>query len=111
MATRPRATAIAAVTLVIVTAWFIWSGTLGYFWALHLESRWVPAAPRSRADLERHLFLYSTRIIEPRESAWGRGYQLKPNEFMLQYRLLWSAPLDVVYDDGGMIQAIYTSYE
>jgi hypothetical protein len=30
---------------------------------------------------------------------------------MVQYSLLWHAPLDVVYDAEDRIQAIYTSYE
>ena len=32
-------------------------------------------------------------------------------ERMIQYRLLYSAPLDVVYTSNNTIVAIYTSYE
>ena len=42
---------------------------------------------------------------------WGYGTQLKREEYMVQYLILWSAPLDVVYDGDDNVVEIYTSYE
>jgi len=82
-----------------------------YFWALHLESKWSPAHPTNRAQLESYLSLYSQREIATPQSLWGHNYQLQAGERMIQYRLLYRAPLDVVYTTNDTIVAIYTSYE
>ena len=82
-----------------------------YMWARRLEVRWRDAQPRTQADLERHLKLYTMREIEPAESCWGSRSVLAPGERMVQYLLLWHAPLDVVYDGQGGIRTIFTSYE
>jgi len=82
-----------------------------YLWALHLESSWSPAQPKTRSELESYLSLYSQKDISPMQSEWGRNHVLQPGERMTQYLLLWSAPLDVVYRSNDMIGAIYTSYE
>jgi hypothetical protein len=82
-----------------------------YFWAVHLESQWQPANPKSKAELESYLSLYSQHDIQPQQSEWGRNYQLQPGERMIQYRLLYKAPLDVVYAKNDQIVRIYTSYE
>lgn len=65
----------------------------------------------TRVQLESFLSLYSQREIQPSQSDWGRDYQLKPGERMIQYMLLYRAPLDVVYTTNDTIAAIYTSYE
>jgi len=49
--------------------------------------------------------------IQPSNSLWGHSYDLAPGERMTQYRLLYLAPLDVVYTSNDTIAAIYTSYE
>lgn len=82
-----------------------------YVWASLLESKWYPANPKTKAELESYLSLYSRHDIQPSHSDWGRDHQLKPGERMTQYLLLWSAPLDVVYSSNDTIVAIYTSYE
>lgn len=82
-----------------------------YMWASYLESRWRPVNPKSRAELESFLSLYSRRDIQPSQSDWGRGHQLEPGERMTQYLLLWNAPMEVVYSSNDGIVAIYTSYE
>jgi len=82
-----------------------------YVWASHLESKWHPANPKTRVELESFLSLYTKREIQPSQSDWGRSYKLQPGEHMIQYLLLWSAPLDVVYTSNDTIIAIYTSYE
>jgi hypothetical protein len=84
---------------------------IAYFYALILESRWERAKPETRAQLEHYIWLASVRAILPHESRWGRSYELKPGEHMTQYLILGHAPLDVVYDQGDRIQAIFTSYE
>jgi hypothetical protein len=91
--------------------WELFHGILAYLHAGRLESRWHAASPQTRAELERHLSLYSTRTITPAESCWGKHRALAHGETMIQYELLWHAPLDVVYDASGGIQAIFTSYE
>lgn len=108
---RPLMRTLVAVSAILLVVVLAASGIPGYLWAGYLESKWAPAKPQTRVELERHLLLYSVRSIQPNESRRGRAYQLRPNEFMVQYRLLWSAPLDVVYDDGGQIQRIFTSYQ
>ena len=86
-------------------------GFAPYMWASHLESKWYPAHPRTKTELEAFLSLYSQRDIQPSESDWGRNHQLQSGERMTQYLLLWNAPLDVVYTSDDTIVAIYTSYE
>jgi hypothetical protein len=85
--------------------------TAPYLWALHLESKWFPAHPATRAELESFLSLYSRHDIQPSQSYWGHDHQLQPGERMTQYLLLWREPLDVVYRSNDTIVAIYTSYE
>ncbi len=82
-----------------------------YLWALHLEAEWYPANPKTKAQLESFLSLYSVREIRASQSMWGHDYQLQPGERMMQYRLLYRAPLEVVYTSSNTIVAIYTSYE
>ena len=84
---------------------------LPYFYALHLEAQWSPSKPRTREELEAFLSLYSRREIHPSQSHWGRDYALRPGEQMIQYLILWRAPLDVVYSSNDAVVAIYTSYE
>jgi hypothetical protein len=82
-----------------------------YVWASHLEAKWQPANPKTKAELESYLSLYTKRDIQPSQSEWGNQYQLQPGEQMTQYLLLWNAPLDVVYTSNNTVVAIYTSYE
>jgi hypothetical protein len=81
-----------------------------YLWALHLEAKWRPANPKTRAELESMLSLYTKHDIRPEQSGWGRDHKLKSGERMTQYSLL-GAPLDVVFTSDNEIVAIYTSYE
>ena len=84
-----------------------------YLWACHLESKWSAANPETKAQLEACLSLYSKHEIQPSQSAWGRNLypQLGPGERMTQYRLLYRAPLDVVYRSNDTIVVMLTSYE
>jgi len=82
-----------------------------YLWALHLESRWYPANPKTQTELESYLSLYSVHDIQPAESEWGLDHKLQPGERMTRYLLLWAAPLDVVYTTNNAVVTIYTSYE
>jgi hypothetical protein len=84
---------------------------LPYGWALTLESKWRPANPKSRTELESHLSLYTKRDILPEVSAWGRDHKLRPGERMTRYSLLGLLPLDVVYTSDDAIVTIYTTYE
>ena len=111
---RARLFGLAAVAaLVTAAAWFTAAGGTAYLYALHLESKWRQAAPKTQADLENQLHGYSSREIQPKDSIWGSGHELQPGERMMQYRILWNknCPLDVVYDPDGQVRAIYTSYE
>jgi hypothetical protein len=82
-----------------------------YWWALHLEAKWHDANPTTKAKLESFLSLYSEREIQTSQSLWGHDHPLRPGERMVQYRLLYNAPLDVIYTSSNTIVAIYTSYE
>jgi len=83
-----------------------------YFWALHLESKWVAAKPATRFELESLLSLYTLRDINPTQSIGaGSSYKLQPGERMTQYLILWDAPLDVVYRSNDTIVTIFCSYE
>jgi hypothetical protein len=92
---------------------FLWvlSLMVPYWWALHLEAKWRAANPTTKTQLESLLSLYSKREIQTAQSMWGRDYKLQSGERMMQYRLLYNAPLDVVYTSNDTIVAIYTSYE
>jgi hypothetical protein len=81
-----------------------------YLWALHLEAKWRPADPKTRAKLESMLSFYTKSDILPEQSSWGRDYHLESGERMTRYSLM-GAPLDVVYTSSDAIVAIYTSYE
>lgn len=82
-------------------------------WAYHLQPKWEAANPQTKAQLEACLSLYSKREIQPSQSAWAQGLypELGPGERMLRYRLLYRAPLDVVYRSNDTIAVILTSYE
>jgi hypothetical protein len=99
----------------IVLSLLIYVGTVdggfAYIYAIYLESKWAPAHPKTRVGLEKYLHLYSVRTIQPSQSQWGNHYNLADNERMVQYLILWSAPLDVVYDRNDNIVQIFTSYE
>jgi hypothetical protein len=82
-----------------------------YLWAVHLEAKWRPRNPSTKAQMEACLSLYTAHNIQPSESLWGHDYQLGPGERMTQYRLLYAAPLDVVYTSNDTVVRIYTSYE
>ncbi len=82
-----------------------------YFYACYLEGKWSKAEPNTRAELDKFLHLYSTRQISPTESLWGRDYKLGDGERMIQCKILWNVPLDVVYGKDDRIMMIYTSYE
>ena len=111
---RRRAGRIALrVLAVIFFSGFLWilSMMAPYWWALHLEAKWRTANPTTQTQLESLLSLYSKREIQTGQSMWGRDYKLQSGERMIQYRLLYNAPLDVVYTSNNVIVAIYTSYE
>jgi hypothetical protein len=91
--------------------WEIGHDFISYMYALQLETEWHRAQPRTKSELEQHLRLYATKPIVPAESCWGRWHALRPGDSMLQYQILWHAPLDVVYDSTGRIVVIFTSYE
>ena len=104
--------------LLIVTTLFglfivylISTGFLAYIYAVHLEEQWINADTKTKAELEIFLHYYSTSVIKPSESLWGNRHKLRNGERMVQYLILWSMPLDVVYDSKNNIKAIYTSYE
>lgn len=103
----------AAIAIIAVIAWFTAIGGTAYLYALHLESKWSKADPKTKVDMEKYLHFYSLREIQPKDSMWGNGYELKDGERMMQYCILWNknCPLDVVYDKDDTIRAIYTSYE
>lgn len=81
-----------------------------YLWALHLESKWRPVNPKTLAELESKLSLYTKKDISREQSGWGSDHKLRSGERMTRYSLL-GAPLDVVFNGDNGIVRIYTSYE
>jgi hypothetical protein len=63
-----------------VAWWDLPHDMVAYFYALHLEKSWSKVDPQTKADLEHHLWLYSTREISPSESCWGRDWSLRAND-------------------------------
>ncbi len=106
-----RRTVCSILTLIFLLLAVFSFAVTPYFYACHLENKWSKAQPTTRAELEKYLHLYSIRQISPSESNWGKDYKLGEGEKMVQYLILWNAPLDVVYNRGNHIMAIYTSYE
>lgn len=102
--------AVLALSIGLPGTW-VAADTGSYVWALHLESKWWQAKPKTRTEMESYLALYRVKTIQPQESMWGNRHLLKPGEQMVQYMILWNAPLDVVYDRDDRIVARYTSYE
>jgi len=98
-----------ALLAVVIIPWL--HSITAYVYALSLEESWSQADPGTKAELEKHLSLYSTKTIQPSQSDWGKGYVLANGERMIQYRILWNAELDVVYDSSDKIMEIFTSYE
>jgi len=90
---------------------FVLSVMTPYWWALHLESKWVPAHPKTRAELESHLSLYSQHEIPAAKSPWGKNRPIESGERIVEYDLLYLAPLDVIYTTNDTIAQIYTAYE
>lgn len=100
---------VASTALLLIAAYSLIF--LPYGWALHLESKWRPANPKSRTELESHLSLYTKCDILPEVSAWGRDHKFRQGERMTRYSLLGLLPLDVVYASDDEIVTIYTTYE
>ena len=84
-----------------------------YIFAFALETRWSKVKPETKQELEKYLYCYYTKNISPTQSLWGWSYNLKPDEKMIQYCIMWdeNCPLDVVYNNKNIIKAIFTSYE
>ena len=99
--------------LAIVAAVFLYvlADLTAYAYACHLESNWSKANSKTKVELEKYLNLYSEKVIDQKTSMWGHDHKMAANERMVQYLILWLAPLDVVYDDRDNVKTIYTSYE
>jgi hypothetical protein len=82
-----------------------------YLYALHLEGQWTRARPKTMAQFESHLSLYSKRGVQPSASGWAPDYKLKDGEKMVQYTILGAADMEVVYDKYDNVVTIITSYE
>ena len=87
-------------------------GAIGpYLWALHLETKWMEAEPKTKSEMESYLSLYSEKEISFDTPGWGMDHPIKPGERMVRYSILLGAPLDVVYTDDDNLVAVYTTYE
>ncbi len=103
---------MACVPVFICLAGFIgiYGRAIPYFYCLARESSWLQA--KTEAELDRKMFMfYSKRPIAPSESMWGRRYDLKPGERMIQYLVFYCEPYDVVFDSESRIIEAFTSYE
>ena len=82
-----------------------------YIYASMLENSWSRANPRTMAELESHLSLYSKKPVDVSASEWAPNYELKDGERMIQYTILGAANMEVVYDENDAVITIITSYE
>jgi len=53
----------------------------------------------------------TSRIIDPSESPWGYNYKLSDGEYMIQYLVKNTEPIDIVYDSNDNIVQFFESYE
>lgn len=82
-----------------------------YLYAVHLEDQWTRARPKTMAQFESYMSLYSKREVHPSASGWAPNYMLKEGEKMVQYTILGAADMEVVYDKHNNVVSIITSYE
>ena len=81
-----------------------------YLYCLARESAWIEC--KSKNELERSLLcFYTSRQISSKDSMWGRDYEFRKGERMVQYLIFSKEPLDVVYDEENKVIRMFTSYE
>jgi hypothetical protein len=71
----------------------------------------VQAKPATKAEVERILFLCSAKQIDIKKSAWGKTYQLESGDVCFQYLILGREPIDIVFDQGNQVKAVFSSFE
>jgi hypothetical protein len=81
------------------------------FVAAHQYEDLIARRPRSSSEVEQRLWWYRRMEIDPKDSEWGRWYTLRDGERMIRYSILGLEPIDIVYDAGDQLVAIYSSYE
>ena len=82
-----------------------------YLYAIQLENNWSQANPKTMAEFESHISLYSKREVDVSASQWAPTYELEDGERMIQYTILGAANMEVVYDQNDSVITIITSYE
>jgi hypothetical protein len=82
----------------------------GYLYASSIENSIMSA--KSKIEIENILGdKIKKRNVDVSESGWGSHYSLKSDEYMIQYMIKDTEPLEVVYDTQGLVKAVFTSYE
>jgi hypothetical protein len=81
-----------------------------YLLADYEYERIVRADPKTKAEVERLLFLCTARQIDIKASSL-RHYSLGPGEVCYQYLVLGREPIEAVYDAAGQVKTIFCSYE
>lgn len=106
----PRALLRAAV-LGILAALAVWSlECVAYLEASRQYEALMHPSPADRAAVESRLRLYVAREISQAESLWGKNDEpIRPGEYLRQYLILGTQPIDVVYDASNRVVAVYSS--
>jgi hypothetical protein len=82
-----------------------------YFVAsIQYEMLW-PNQQLNKYDVEKKLFFYTAKEIPITDSSWGKTYKMKQGESCWQYNILWTEPIDIVYDENQKVVTIFASFE
>ena len=102
---------LVTITIVLLVAIFVIGWIyVPYLIVDHQYNLLIDKNIRTRADVEKSLFLFDSRQISIEESLWGNTHLLKPGEYCQQYLIL-NQPIDIVYNHNDDVVAIYSSYE
>ncbi|MCI5122186.1 MAG: hypothetical protein D3908_13540 [Candidatus Electrothrix sp. AUS4] len=97
---------IGAIILVIIAGYL-----LPYAVADYQYEKLIAKNNLTKQDVENSFFLYSGKEINIKDSMWGKNYQLSTGEYCWQYMILWTEPIDIVYDTNNKVMKIFASYE
>lgn len=97
---------VAAIIIFIIVVLY-----LPYIVANYQYEKLIAESNLTKEDVETNLFLYSGNKINISDSLWGKDYQLSSGDSCWQYMILWSEPIDIVYDDNNKVKKIFASFE
>lgn len=97
---------VAAIIVCIIVVLYI-----PYIVANYQYEKLIEKNNLTKEDVENSLFLYSANKINISDSLWGKNYQLSSGDSCWQYMILWSEPIDIVYDNNNKVKKIFASFE